>query len=447
MTPPRSPLSWAQLRGRRVGLYGLGVEGRACLRACRAMGLDPVLVDDSGSAAADLGELVLGPEGFAELERCEVVIKSPGISRYSPAIRELESAGVAVVGGLGLWLAGADLARTLLVTGTKGKSTTTAIAGHLLSRFGYRVLIGGNIGVPPYDPEIAGAYDYTVVEVSSYQATDLAVTPPVAAVTSLNPDHLPWHGGDVERYYRDKLSALSQPGARLTVANGDSPLLRERAALLGPQVEWVHAADEPDATWMDGLGLLGPHNRRNALIAARALVAMGVPEARDDAALTAAAAGFAGLPSRLQIVARRGGVLFVDDNLSTNVLPALAAVEAFANRPVALLVGGQSRGIDYGALGLGLRGRAVPLLLVTMPSNGRDIHRAVVAADPGPAVTIVDADSLVEAVHLAADWAEPDGVVLLSPAAPSFDRYRDYRDRGATFTRAALDLGAAREAT
>ena len=95
----------------------------------------------------------------------------------------------------------------------------------------------------PYDPESpagAGRYDYWVIEVSSYQATDLAFSPPVVAVTSLHPDHLPWHGG-VEQYYRDKLSACSQPGAELTVANGDSELLRERSRCWRPRVEWVRS--------------------------------------------------------------------------------------------------------------------------------------------------------------------------------------------------------------
>src|SRR5690606_18854494 len=159
-------------------------------------------------------------------------------------VRALQAAGVTVVGGTGLWLAGADLGRVLVVTGTKGKSTTAAIAGHLLRGLGYRVLLGGNIGVPPFDPGVGGDWDYYVVEVSSYQATDLAVSPPVTAVTSLNPDHLPWHADDVESYYRDKLSATNQPGARTTVANGDSPLLRSHAELLGPHVVWVHADDE-----------------------------------------------------------------------------------------------------------------------------------------------------------------------------------------------------------
>src|SRR6202042_1789693 len=165
-----------------------------------------------------------------------------------------------LVGGLGLWLQEADRDRVVCVTGTKGKSTTSSIIGHLLGRLGYQAMVGGNFGAAPYDPQHAGDYDCWVIEVSSYTAVDLASTPPVTAVTSLHPDHLPWHGG-VERYYLDKLSACSQPGAELTVANGDSDLLRAHAALLGPRVEWVSSGDDPDADWMKPLGLLGQHNR------------------------------------------------------------------------------------------------------------------------------------------------------------------------------------------
>src|SRR2546429_5876072 len=138
-----------------------------------------------------------------------------------------------------------------------------------------------------------------MIETSSYQATDLPCSPPVVGVTSLHPDHLDWHG-DVETYYRDKLSACSQPGADLTVANGDSGPLRERAGLLGPRVEWIGAGDDPGAGWMAPLGLLGVHNRRNALIARACLRALGVPQAAGEQELAAAAAGFAPLPSRLE---------------------------------------------------------------------------------------------------------------------------------------------------
>lgn len=451
----RQPLSWSDLPGQTVGIYGLGTEGEASLRACLARGIDPILVDDAPRPGRSDERTVLATAdgGLAALAECDIVIKSPGISPYGPAVRSLAQAGVAVVGGLGLWLQEADQDRLVAVTGTKGKSTTTTILGHLLRGLGHRCLVGGNIGVPPFDPVVAAEkYDYWVIEVSSYQAMDVATSPPVVGLTSLNPDHLPWHSHDVETYYRDKLSLCSQPGAHWTVANGDSDLIRSRRELLGPEVRWVHANDDPDSRWMEPLQLLGTHNRRNALIARELLRRLEVPGADDESALQTAAEGFSGLESRLQVVGSVGGVTFVDDGLSTNVLPTLAAVEAFTDRRVALIVGGQDRGIDYAPLAEGLRSRGpAPLLVLTVPDNGPRIREALraidgvslpttangaVPAETPSKVTVVEAADLTDAVEQGYAWARPDGVVLLSPAAPSFGRFRDYRHRGEAFVAA-----------
>src|SRR5262249_20909996 len=183
--------------------------------------------------------------GLAALRSCEVVVETTGKSRYDDDVVALEAAGVLVVGGLGLWFEEADRERVVCVTGTKGKSTTTWVLGHLLGNLGYRVFVGGNLGQTPYDDDVAAQpFDYWVIEVSSYQATDFASSPPLTAVTSLHPDHLTWHRGDADTYYRDKLSLCGQPGARVTVANGDSELLRGRARELAREVRWVHADDE-----------------------------------------------------------------------------------------------------------------------------------------------------------------------------------------------------------
>jgi UDP-N-acetylmuramoyl-L-alanine---L-glutamate ligase len=449
MTAPK--LSWSDLAGARAGIWGLGREGHATLRKLLTLGVEPVLVDDRPPGPVD-GRPVLatGDGGLAALERCDVVVKTPGLSRYRPEVARLSGRGIPVVGGLGLWLAEADLRRVLCVTGTKGKSTTSSLTGHLLTGLGYRCLVGGNIGAVPYDPDNASDFDYWVIEVSSYQATDLPVSPPVVAVTSLHPDHLDWHGG-VEQYYRDKLSACSQPGAELTVANGDSALLRERAALLGPRVEWVSEHDDPAATWMEPLGLPGRHNRRNALIARRCLVALGVPGAADAAALRAAAAGYRPLPSRLTPVGTAGGVTFVDDSLSTNVLPTLAALDAFPGRRIALIVGGHDRGIDYAPLAAGVLARDAPTFVLTLPDSGPRIRAQIEAAaspasaaapaaaapppEPASFAGVTDCPDLPAAVAAGYRWAQPDGIVLLSPAAPSFGVFRDYRDRAEAFAR------------
>jgi UDP-N-acetylmuramoylalanine--D-glutamate ligase len=433
----RPMISWSDLRGRRVGLWGLGVEGLASLRRLAALGVEPVLVDDQPSGPGPGGQPVLATAngGLAALAACDVVVKSPGISRHRPEVTELAKRGIEVTGGLGLWLAGADRERVLCITGTKGKSSTTAIAGHLLRGWGYECFTGGNIGQPPWDPDLPEAgYRYWVIEVSSYQATDLPCSPPVVAVTALHPDHLDWHRGE-EAYYRDKLSACSQPGARLTVANGDAPLLRARAGLLGPQVEWVHADDDPQSSWMAPLGLLGAHNRRNALIARACLRALGVPEAGDEEALRAASAGFQPLSSRLQVIGEVNGVTFVDDSLSTNVLPTLAALDAFPGRRIALIAGGHDRGIDYRPLAAGVTQRAVPTLVLTVPDSGPRIRAAMLDQPRGQAEVAACAD-VSAAVLRGYRWAVPDGVVLLSPAAPSFGRFRNYADRSQAFARA-----------
>ncbi|MGO4255435.1 UDP-N-acetylmuramoyl-L-alanine--D-glutamate ligase [Marmoricola sp. RAF53] len=420
-------LSWADLHGLRVGVWGTGVEGTATLRRLAADGIEPTAVVGGTDDAAV--QALLG---------CDVVVKSPGISPYDAPARTLAQAGVRLVGGLGLWLAGAPKNRVVCITGTKGKSTTTSIAGALVRGLGETCLTGGNLGSPPWDPEAEsgpGPADWYVVEVSSYQARDLEVGPAVVVVTSLGEDHLTWHHG-VDNYVRDKLSLCTRPGVEVVVVPAGDPGLARHRDLLGEHV--VEVGPGSEGAWVDALGLLGAHNRRNALLAREALVRLGVPGADDDAAVARAARDYQPLRSRLTAVGTVGGVDFVDDSLSTNTLPTLAAVDAFAGRRVALLVGGHDRGIDYVPLAEGLAGRADPLLVLTLPDNGPRIAAAL--AEHAPGVDTRPADDLVAAVGAAYAWARPDGVVLLSPAAPSFGRFKDYAERADVFEAAMRDL-------
>lgn len=430
-------LTWADLPGRRVAVWGVGVEGRASLRRLRADGVEPVLVDRVTGTLPD-GTAVVGLDdgGLDLLRRADVVVKSPGISPYGDEARSIVEAGGELVGGLGLWLAGTGTDRVLAVTGTKGKSTTTSIAAGLLAGLGVPHRVGGNIGSCPWDPETAVDDDEPgplwVIEVSSYQAHDVVLGPRVVAVTSLGEDHLPWHAGSVEIYHRDKLSLATRPGVRHVVAGGTDPLLRERAALLGPDVEWVTA---DGGAWTRTGPLLGLHNRRNAEIARCALAALGVPGLDDEALLAKAFADFVPLPSRLTAVAEADGVLFVDDSISTTVVSAVAAVRSFPGRRIALLVGGLGRDIDYSPLA-GVA-RDADVRLFTMPTNGPTISRVL----RGEGVDdVTDCADLEAAVRAGFAWARPGGVVLLSPAAASFDLFTDYRARGEAFSAVARSL-------
>jgi UDP-N-acetylmuramoylalanine--D-glutamate ligase len=170
------------------------------------------------------------------------------------------------------------------------------------------------------------------------------------------------------------------------------------------------------------------------------LVALGIDAASDVVRLSEAARGFDALPSRCRSLGRVDGVEFVDDSLSTNVLPAQAALQSYAGRPVALLVGGHDRGVDYAPLGRTIGERGAPTLVVTMPDNGPRIGAAVRDV-AGGRVRVVNAEDLGAAVDAAFAWAEPGAVVLLSPAAPSFGRFGDYRERADAFAAAAARCG------
>ena len=447
-TAARPAIGWSDLRGARVGLWGLRTEGAANLRRLRTMGVVPVVVDDHPAAPVFGGLRVLsGDAGLDALASCEVVVKSPGISRHGAPVGALVDAGVAVAGGLGLWLEEADRSRVVCVTGTKGKSTTVALAGHLLVGLGHRAMVGGNLGLPPWDPEVGTDFDFWVVETSSFQATDVASSPPVVAVTSLAPDHLDWHGS-VEAYYADKLSLCTQPGAVLTIADASSEPLRRHARLLGPQVWWVAEGDpQLDGPWTAALALPGRHSHRDALIARACLIGLGIEEAADDALLGAAAEGFTPLEHRFRLIGEVGGVEFVDDSLSTNVLPTLAALDALRGRPVALLVGGQDRGIDYGPLAAAIGTREEETFVVTLPAAGPRIGQAVRAAS-GRAEVAAHED-LLGATRAAFGWARARRggavpVVLLSPAAPSFGQFRDYRERAEAFAAAMRSCAGGR---
>lgn len=423
----RFRVAWNELADAKVGVWGLGVEGRANLRKLESLGNTPQLVDDSDPASGGLDALL----------KCDVVVKSPGISRYRPEVLELESRGVKVVGGIGLWLEEASLDRVACITGTKGKSTTTAIIGHLLNAMNYRCMLGGNLGLPPWDPSVGDEFDYWIVETSSFQATDMTVSPRVVAVTTLNPDHLDWHG-DTESYFADKLSACTQPGTSVTVANAQNPLLVERVDCLGSSVRWVDgvrrttSSTASDEQWIENLGLRGDTGRLNALIAQAVIQELGIEEGYDAEALAVASEGFRPLTSRQESIGIVSGVEFVDDSLATNVISAIAALDSFDDRRIAVLLGGHDRGIDYRPLAERISKRALPTLVVTMPQNGPRIGESVSALS-GHDVRVIDQRDLASAVKVAFDWAVPDGLVLLSPAAPSFGVFRDYKERSEVF--------------
>lgn len=422
------PTGFAELAGKRVGIFGYGVEGRAAAARLRDVA-ELVLVDDATDRGPDV--LVTSRGGLDALLRCDVVLKSPGIPRRRADVLDLDLHGVAVTSALNLWLHETERERVVALTGTKGKSTTTALVTFFLHCLGQDALRLGNFGQPPYDPSIDTSKGWLVLEVSSFQCVDLDVAPGVVVVTSLGADHLNWHGS-LEQYRRDKLSLTRAEGDHRTLV-ADNPTFHQIENQLGGELRYVAS----DSSHLGAaLGLIGAHNNSNvalALAAVEALTGVTIDDVR--AAVSQQAFAFEPLRGRLTLVATEeinGATLrYVDDGLATSVLPTMAALEVFEDEPVALIAGGFDRGVDYEGLASVLDARHQRTTVITMGEAGQRLGAALSRRRPDLAQHAV---TMLEAVQLARASLEFGGIVLLSPAAPSFDRYRNWEERSDDFT-------------
>ena len=425
-------MRFEDLDGLDVVIWGAGREGRAAHAELERRGVvaSYAITGDGGDADA-----------LARLSAADVVIKSPGVPHTSPEFVRLRELGVAITSLTDLWLS-ANADRVLAVTGTKGKSTTSALAQHVLTGVGIGASLVGNGGTPVTEDDAAGA-QIAVAEVSSYQAADLTVSPRIAVVTSLYPEHLPWHGG-FEQYVADKLNLVAH-GCEVVVVpdlDGDlADLVRGRAGsarLVDPAtigISW--SADGLDWT---GVGRLdataipvrGAHNVANLALALTA-VATGFDV--DRAGLLMAVASFAPLAHRLEQVPSADGRRWVDDSLATNPEAVVAALETYPQERVALVLGGSDRGLSFAPLREYLAGRTGGRVEVVAvgPAGARWM------AEGGSAHSTL-ADDFADALRRLREQRGSD-VVLLSPGAPSFDEFASYEERSAAFRAAAAVAG------
>jgi UDP-N-acetylmuramoylalanine--D-glutamate ligase len=458
---------FSELEGARIGVWGAGREitSFADQLARRLPSAQIVVAAFDEAPAADVREILKAPAAriavaadddvVGALTACEVVVRSPGVSVNRPELLALREAGVPVTTATALWLAERGGTAVIGVTGTKGKSTTAALAFHLLRAAGRSAHLAGNMGVPALELLDAAPAEVTVVELSSYQTADLQTGPEVALVTSLFKEHTDWHGSE-EAYRAQKLRLLALPGVRVRVINGrDERLLAAIVAdagapEAGTPVETRYFGVRDGWDVVDGslimggerlarsskLPLLGEHNALNLCAALTAIEAVGVAAPRLPDALH----DFRPLAHRLETVAEIDGVLWVDDSISTTPESTLAALASFPGRELVLIAGGQDREQDYQQLG-----RVVgegSTIVIGVPSTGPRLIAAVRDAGAPASRGIVAAD-LHGAVALARKLASPGAVVLLSPAAPSYDHYRDFQQRGERFrelVRASLSV-------
>jgi UDP-N-acetylmuramoylalanine--D-glutamate ligase len=410
---------------RQVLVVGLARSGRAAVRALRSERADVVAYDRD--PALDAVELELGVHAVTGawdgtlLDGVSLVVKSPGVRSDAPPVAAARAAGIEVISEIEL---GARLLPNpiLGVTGTNGKTTTTALLGAILDAAGIPVEVAGNIGRPLTSlVGVAAPEAWVVCELSSFQLEDtVTLRPRVAVLVNLEADHVDRHGS-FDAYASAKLRVFEnqRPDDVAIVPRGFGPVPGA-----GRRVEFT--ADDPLPTEP---ALPGGHNRENAAAATAAARAVGVP----DGAIATALRGFSGVEHRIETVADVGGVRFVNDSKATNVAAARRALAAFPGVRRHVILGGRGKAESYAPLAAAfetgdrayLIGEAAPELAAALGAAG---------------VAHVVVGDLESAVAAAVESASPGDVVLLSPACASFDQYRDFEHRGEEFRLLAAKL-------
>ncbi len=457
----------------RVFVLGLGLSGTAAARLLRKRGIGVVASDRRSAREIGADDLARDPgvelrfsDSSAELPAgLDALVVSPGVGLDHPLLRAAANRGLPIVAEVELawsYLAGADAngandATVVGITGSNGKSTTTAMTGALLAGAGFTVEVCGNIG-RPLAAVVDGPPDRIfVVELSSFQLeTIVHFRPRAAALLNISPDHLDRHG-DLAGYLAAKQRIfLNQGTADIAVLNADeSEVAASRTA--ARKRFFSTATTSPGGFAGDGCGLVGEevrersdgvdgellftrrdlrlpglHNVENAMAAALLARAVGA----SAGAIAPALAAFSGLPHRVERVAEAGGVAYVDDSKGTNVAATARSLEGFADASVHVILGGRNKGADFRFLREIVTRKARCAYLIG--ESAADLELSLSGA-----VACARAETLAAAVGMAAAAARPGETVLLSPACASFDQFRDYVDRGRQFAAMARGLAAA----
>lgn len=382
---------WQNLEHKRVAIWGMGREGMAVKQALQKHVPTAIIQE-------------INEDNVQDLLKAEILVKSPGVSLYRPEVLRVKEKGIVVTSGTNLYMANKNpKTKVIAITGTKGKSTTSSLLAHTLKSYGFNVCLGGNIGVPLLDfvDEVA---DYVVAELSSYQCADFKGMPDISILLNLYPEHLQWHGSH-EQYYSDKRHMWEQGIWRLD--NRENEIYIK---------DGVFYNKEKELFSVSSLNLRGIHNAQNACAVLAVLKHLGLDLLKAEYAFQS----FVGLPHRLQIIAEQNGQTFVDDSISTTPETAICAMESFKDKPITLLVGGFDRGQDYTALNRYIKEHQVQA--IALPTTGERIE------------TSYHVQTIKEAVILAKKITPEDGVVLLSPAAPSYNQYKNFEMRGNDFS-------------
>lgn len=429
----------ADLSGKRVCILGFGREGQAALRALEhaAPSAKITIADANPDISHATSALQCGPDYLRDLDAFDIVIKSPGI----PPSQELDAVRAAgkLTSGTQLFVAEVEEkgATIVGVTGSKGKSTTTALIAAILQAGGKDAHAVGNIGRPVLDElERIKPNTIFVQEMSSYQLLEMTVSPHIAVVTSFFPEHLDYHGS-LDAYREAKTNIVRFQGSD-DVAYFNADAHAADIAKEGRGRKIPYSANDAPVT-IDETHLIGAHNLSNIAGAYRVATDFGV----DHRTAVEAIKAFRGLPHRLQLLKRMHGIDWVDDAISTTPESAIAALHALGERVQTIILGGLDRGNDFRGLAEEIAHHTAIDFVIVFPGSGPRIRKELEASLTHAKRDIVffEASSMTSAVRFAKSRTDQGRTVLLSTASPSYGMFKNFEQKGDEFQRCIQSEG------
>ncbi len=448
----------------RILILGAGREGISNYRFVRARYPNlPITIADESSAenlntdfVAQLqndlnATLITGPKAFDITPQFDIALKSPGIPPHLEPLRVAQKRGTRFITNMQLFFELVPHKQTIGVTGTKGKSTTTALIHHVLSQHLSDVRLLGNIGLPPLtvlESTPITSQTYFVIEMSSYQLHEFPYSPHIAVLQNIVPEHLTWHGS-FEAYVDAKANITrhqSNNDLFLYNSDGEFPTKianQSQAQKIGFGIRDGRCArqeqqlvfDDQILLSIDDVPLRGEFNLYNVMPA----LVIGKHFEMTTEQIAAAVRTFQPLAHRLEYVTTINGVEYYDDSLATVPEATVAALEGFRGRSIVLIAGGYDRGVDYTPLARGILNANIRCLIL-FPTTGNRIETAIHSLSHTKTPPIYHVDNMPDAVNLAARLSQSGDVVLMSPASASFNLFRDYADRSQQYKAAIAAL-------
>ncbi len=450
------------LSGKNVLVFGSGVSGIGAADLLAAVGAHPIIYDGNESVQKEvvirkinggyIPEIYIGTLPVETEDKLDLVVVSPGVPTDIPLVREFYEKGIPVWGEVELAYQASLSRRVLAVTGTNGKTTTTALLGKILSDYEASVFVVGNIGTPYTAAALSMKEEsVTVAEISSFQLETIQdFAPKVSAILNITEDHLDRHH-TMEEYIRVKESITkNQTETDVCVLNHEDALLRAfgeqmtpRCIYFSSQMELgdhrqsIFLRDMEDGQWIiwkDGdtetpvvgvrsLRILGRHNYENAMAAVAMAASVGVPME----SIRKSVCAFQAVAHRIEYVAEKSGVVYYNDSKGTNPDAAIKGIQAM-DRPTYLIAGGYDKDSDYREWIRSFDGKVKSLILI-----GQTKEKIAQAAREEGFTKIVMARDLQEAIEICAERARPGEAVLLSPACASWGQFENYEQRGDMF--------------